>query len=565
MSSDDSIPPAVLRQRRRYEALGVALNRSSGMKSWFKVLFILALISGIPAIILLSDPLKDALTTTYQMIIIGSRLFIIIITLYFLMQIMPEVYTAKNDFEVKLKEVGFKDPNTNTKEEKQFVYRKVIFNILKIVILVASFFGLFLVGSRDNYGFIIGNQILYLLVIIGFLLTMKFWSSKGPEYSPRMGGRNVILVIIPGAVLWGLEVLLDFFSFLSEPRFHFNTMLISWGIMYPFMLVFILAAVIFTSKRTVRERMVIQEAREMEFKRKESFIDDKRIHSRAFFGFQTRWNEFTQIFRRKETEKIKNIDKKPNEKVVKGIWIALFASFIPFVFILPWNFFPHDGIVIFGALMVAYQYSMLKYERHEIEVISEPEIDETITPTEIRKPEFATGTLKWILIPVILFVVAVYLIGGVITGGILTTSNEVLILAFTWISVLIVIPLSIQIISNIKTSADENRTQDNLIMHRNVLILILILELVLIGGSVIGNLIGSLLFVEIIPLTTILLQATIIGVLTIIPLIYQFIVPKLNDQNYKIFNIGTFIVVALVDAGIIVWFIFNIIVRFFFT
>ncbi len=563
MSSDDSIPPAVLRQRRRYEALGVALNKSSGMKSWFKVLFILALVSGIPAIILLSDPLKDGLTTAYQMIIIGSRIFIIIITLFLLMKIMPEVYTAKNDFDMKLKEVGYKDPNTNTKEEKQFVYRKLIFTVLKIVILVASFFGLFLAGSRDNYGFIIGNQILYLLIIVGFLLTMKFWSSSGPENSPRMGGRNIIQVIIPGAVLWGLEIFLEFFSFLSEPRFHFNTLQISWGIMYPFILLFILIAVIYTSKRTVRERMVLQEARETEFKRKESFIDDKKFYSRAFFGFQTRWNEFVQIFRKKDTEKVKNIDKKPNEKVVKGIWITLFATFIPFVFILPWNFFPHDGIVIFGALMVAYQYSMIKYDRIEIEVISEPERDETITPTEIRKPEFVSGTLRWILIPMILFMVAVYLIGGVITGGILTTYNEMLILTFTWISVLIVVPLSIQIISNIKNSADENRTKENVEMHRNSLILILILVLVLIVGSIVGNLIGSLLHVEIIPLTTILLQATIAGVLIIIPLVYQFVIPKLTDQNYKIFNIGTFVVVALADVGILVWFIFGIILRYF--
>jgi hypothetical protein len=564
MTSEESIPPAVLRQRRRYEALGVALNRSSGMRSWFKVLFILALVSGIPAIILLGDPLKDGSTTAYQMIIIGSRIFIIIITLYLLMKIMPEVYTAKNDFEMKLKEVGYKDPNTNTKEENQFVYRKIIFTFLKIVILVASFFGLFLAGSRDNYGFIIGNQILYLLLIVGILLTMKFWSSNGPENSPRMGGRYIIQVFIPGAILWGLEVFLEFFSFLSEPRFHFNTLQISWGIMYPFILIFILVAVIYTSKRTVRERMVLQEAREMEFKRRESFIEDKRFYSRAFFGFQTRWNEFTQIFRRKDTEKVKDIDKKSNEKIVKAIWITLFVTFIPFVFILPWNFFPHDGIVIFSALMVAYQYSMIKYNRLEIEVISEPERDEKITPTEIRKPDFISGTLRWILVPTMLFIVAVYLIGGVITGGILTRNNEMLILAFTWISVLIVIPLSIQIISNIKNSADENRTKENVGMHRNSLILILILELVLIVGSLVGNLVGSFaLDVEIIPLATILLQATIVGVLIVIPLIYQFVVPKLNDQNYKMFNIGTFIVVALADAGIFVWFIFSIIVRFF--
>jgi len=565
MSSEDSIPPAVLRQRRRYEALGVALNRSSGMKSWFKVLFVIALVTGIPAILLLSDPLKDSLTITYQIVIIGSRIFLIIITLFLLSRIMPEVYTARNDFEMKLKEVGYKDSKTNTKEEKQFVYRKIIFNALKIVILIVSFFGLFLVTSRDNYGFIIGNQILYLLVVVGFLLTMKFWSSKGPDYSPRLGGRYIILALIPGAALWALEVILEFFSFMTNPRFHFNTLQISWGIMYPFMLIFIIIAVAYTTKKTVREKIALQEARELEFKRKESFIEDKRFYSRAFFGFQTRWNIFTQIFRRKDVEKVKDIDKKPNEKVIKSIWITLFVTFIPFVFIIPWNFFPHDGIVIFGALMIAYQYSMIKYERIEIDVISEPEIDESISPTEIRKPTFSTNTLRILILPIILFVVAVYLIGGVITGGILTSYNEMLILAFTWISVLIVIPLSIQIIANIKTSAEENRTKENISMHRNVLILILILEIVLIVGSVVGNLVGAALQVEIIPLTTILLQLTICGVLTIIPLIYQFVVPKLDDNNFKIFNIGTYIVIALADAGIIVWFIFNIIVKFFFT
>ena len=165
MSNLDTSDESLILQRKRYEALGAALNKSSSMKSWFKVLFATTLIFGIPTIILLSDPLKDTLTIVYQMVIFGFRIVIIAMCILLFSRMTTKLYTAKNDSDKKLEEIGYKDAKTNTKEEKTFLTRNVVYTFLKVLIFISTAFGIFLVSSRDNYGYIIGQQALYLVVV----------------------------------------------------------------------------------------------------------------------------------------------------------------------------------------------------------------------------------------------------------------------------------------------------------------------------------------------------------------------------------------------------------------
>ncbi|MHA1514613.1 MAG: hypothetical protein ACTSPF_03660, partial [Candidatus Heimdallarchaeaceae archaeon] len=160
MSNSDSIKDNLVLQRKRYEALGASLNRSSGMKSAFKVLFATTLIFGLPTVILLSNPLKDNVTIVYQMIIFGSRILIIAMCLLLFSRITSEIYTAKNDSDKKMAELGYKDAKTNTKEERVLLTRTTVYTILKLLVFLATFFGLFLFSSRDNYGYIIGQQVI---------------------------------------------------------------------------------------------------------------------------------------------------------------------------------------------------------------------------------------------------------------------------------------------------------------------------------------------------------------------------------------------------------------------
>ncbi len=556
MTSAEGLPSTIIRERKRYEKLGFALNKAASIKTWLKVLFATTLIFGLPSLPLLSDQLKDGTTFLYQVVIFGFRILLIAMILFLALKITPQLYTAKNDLDIKLEEIGFKDPNTNTKEESRIINRNVVFTVMKMLILIASGIGVFLVGSRDNYGYIIGQEIIYVVLIFGLALTFRFWSAKEPKNSPRLGGRNLVLVFLPLLYLLGLEVIIDFFSVTSEPRFHFNTLQITWGLMYPFMFIFILIAVLISSKKTIREKITMQDARIAEFRRRETLLEDKGFFAQMKYNSKTSWNKFTQVFFRRETAEKRDVDKRPNEILVKSIWITLFAIFIPFGLLLPWNLFPHDGLLVLAALVVGYQYSMIKFDRAEVDVLSQPDKNEEIEPPEIRTASLATNTTRLILLPTVVFVIAEYLISGVM-------SNPLVVIGFTWISLLLVIPISIQLITYINVNTKENRTLENIRMHRNLMVILVLVQLILMMGSVVGRYMGQTLGVEFfIPKIAIIMQAMLLFVLLIVPIVYQYILPKLDDKQFKAVRIGFYLLIALLNVVILAWFIIDILSTF---
>ena len=556
MTSAEGTSSTVIRQRKRYEKLGFALNKAGSIKTWLKVLFATTLILGLPTLPLLTDPLKDGTTTLYHVVIFGFRILIIAMILFLTLKITPQMYTAKNDLDIKIEEIGYKDANTNTKEERQLVNRNLIFTAMKIIVLVASGLGMFLVGSRDNYGYIIGQEIIYVILVVGLGLTYKFWISKDPDYSPRLGGRNLVLVFLPLLYLLGLEVIIDFFSVLSEPRFHYNTLQVTWGLMYPFIFIFILIAVLISTKKTIREKITMQDARLAEFKRRESLLEDKGFFAQFSYSTKTAWNKFTQIFFRRDTVEKRDLDKKPNEILVKSMWIALFAVFIPFGLILPWNLFPHDGLLILAALIIGYQYSMVKYDRKEIDVLSQPEKNEEIEPPEIRTNTLTSTTTRLVILPLVVFIIAEFLMSGII-------ANPLAVVGFTWITLLLVIPISIQLITYINANTKNNRTEDNVRMFRNSMIILTIIEVVLLIGSIVGRYLGLSLGVEFfIPKIAIFIQATLLFVLLLVPITYLYIIPKLDDKQFKIVRIALYVLIAILNVAILAWFILDILSAF---
>ena len=561
MSISDTIPPAVSAQRKRFEALGIAVNKASSIRGWLTALFYTTLIFGLPSIALLADPLKDSVSITYHIIIYGFRVLIIAMTIFMVSRITTEMYTAKNDLDMKLKEIGYKDSKTNSKEETRYLYNNAIFSLLKIVILVGSAIGLFLLGSRDNYGYIIGHQIIFVFIIFSLILTSKFWLSKKPDYSPRLGGRFIVLVFLPSIIIWGLETVFDFFSILTNPRFHYNVLQISWGIVYPFIFLFLLVAVLITTRKTKRERMNLQEARIAEFSRKETFVQEKGRFYRARYSLSLSWNRFTQFFFR-DQQKEKNMDKKPNIILVKSIWITLFITFIPFGFMIPWNLFPQDGILIIMALMISYQYSMIKYDRMEIDVISEPEKDESIEPLPIRTTDLMNITMRIILLPTVIFIIAQYLMSSVITSGVLSAQNEMVTTGFTWISVLLVIPLSIQLIFHLNVNTKTNRSHENVRMYRKSIFFIFGIEIMLLAGTVVGRYLGRVLGYDIFPPFAIIMQSIFIIALVVIPLVFLYVIPNLTDEQYQIARIITYTLLALINVAILALFITNVLSYF---
>jgi hypothetical protein len=563
MSNLDSIDESLILQRKRYEALGTALNKSSSMRSWFKVLFATTLIFGIPTVILLSDPLKDSLTILYQMIIFGFRILIIAMSLLLFARITPQLYTAKNDSDKKLEEIGYKDKNTNTKEERTLLTRNVLFTILKILIFISTFLGMFLISSRDNYGYIIGQQAVYLAVLFIIILTIKFWASRKPDYSPRLGGRLMMLAFVPALYFWGLETIIGFFGVISDSRFHHNILQISYGLIYPFAFLFLLIAVLYTTRKTIREKQSIQKAREADFDRRAGFIEEKNPFSRMIYQIQLSFNKMGRTITRTE-QKEKNIDKKPNILIVKAMWLTIFITFFGFAFIIPWNMFPHDGILLAGAAMIAYQYSMVKYERDEIQVLAEAEKDETIDPPAIRTKELLTSTTRYIMLPTMIFIVIQLIMNGVLTDGVFTASNLQLVLSLTWVTALIVIPLSIHIVYKIVQNIKDNRTMANMGMYVRGLLLILIFELVLFGVTV-GALVGAFYGYDfqLINFIALLLQATFIVVLIVLPILFQLIATKVQEKGFRILTISSYVLLGLINAGIFTGFILHILQLFF--
>ncbi len=549
-STTDSI--AVIEQRKRFEALGSAINKADGMSNWLKVLVAFTLIFGLPTIAMLVDPAKDSTIVMYEIISFAFRILIIALILYLTSKITREIYTASNDYDKKIAEIGFKDSSTNLLEEKKLMNHNIMYTIIKILVILASFLGIFMVGSRFVPTYITGQLIVYLMIIVCLGLTFKFWYGRNSEESPRMGGRKLVQILIPIFFFLTVEVVLDFFSILSEARFRINALQLSWGIVYPFLFLFLLIAILITTKKTPREKISLQEAKVAEFRRRETHIQDKNRIKKAFFSMKVSWNKFTNFLIPRDPTKKKNLDKKPSKVLVQSIWITLFITVIPFAFIVTWSLFPHDGLLCIAALMISYQYSMIKYERHEIDVISEPKRDESIKPTEIRQPAMIKNTLIMLLLPTFIFITIQYLISGIIIGETLTVSTEMMVIGFTWVSALIVLPISYQLYIKIKSNIDIDRSENNVSMYRRGLIQVLIIEIAMIlfslGGHFFASMFVSYDFIQWLAMG---LQLLFVSALIVLPLIFLYVVPKLSDEGYKIAKISTITIISIINVAIL--------------
>ncbi len=539
---------ALIRQRKRFDALGSALKRASSMTTMFKVMFATTLIFGLPTLILLSNPLKDGTTFGIQLLVYSSRILLIALALFLLARVTPEVYAAKNDMRFKIEEVGYQKADTNTNDEKNLIIRKMSYSILKILVFISTGFGLFLIGSRVNYGYIIGQQAMYLAIIVIIATTFNFWKSKKPDYSPRLGGRLIILTFIPATYFWTMEVIINFFSVVSESNIRYNYTQSSFAFIYPFVFLFLLIAVLITTKKTIREKTVLQNAREEEFKRMSNFIDEKSIIRRMKYKYDMWWNKVSQKLAPK-TKKV-DLDKKPSLILVNSIWLTLFITIIGFAFMIPWNMFPQDALLFVSILMISYQFSMIKYEREEIEVLFESEKSEE-TSVPIRTNELPTITLRLVLIPTIIFIIAQYVISGVLSGGVFTIDNRMVILLITWIAVLIVIPTSTQLIFLISQEMKNNREFKNVKMYFTMLIYLLVYELILYVLTVVSLFIALQLDFQFIHYTALILQAIIVVVMVIIPIIFIVISLKVDEKGYKILQICTWILIGLIGSIII--------------
>lgn len=564
MTSPEPDSIAISKQRRRFEALGNAINKADGISSWLKVLMALTLIFGLPTIALLADPAKDSTITTYQLIIFASRILIVAMILYIISKITREVFTASSDYEIKLQEIGFKDSNTNTQEEKKLMNYKIIYTIISVLVILASFIGVFMVGSRFVATYITGQLIVYIIVVVCLGLTFKFWYKRNSEESPRMGGRKLVQILMPIFFFLAIEVIIDFFGILSEARFRFNALQLSWGIIYPFILLFLIIAILITTKKTPREKISLQDAKVADFKRRETHIHDKNKIKQAFFSMKVSWNKFANIIVPRDPTKKKNLDRKPSKALVQSIWATLFITVVPFAIIATWSLFPQDGLLCIGALIISYQYSMIKYDRYEIDVIAEPIKDESIKPTEIRQPAMINNAIIMLLLPTIIFITIQYLISGVIIGDVLSESTEMVVVGFTWVSALIVLPISYQLFYKIKNNTDIDRSEENISMYRRGLVQILIVEIVLILCSIGGHFFVSI-FVdyEFIQWVAMGLQLVFVAALIILPLIFLYVVPKLSDHGYKIAKISTIIIITMINVAILVLFFVNIIIGYF--
>ncbi len=549
MKTADTSRDALISQRKRFEALGNALKKASSMTSWFKVMFACTLIFGIPTLILLSNPLKDSTTFTIQFLVFGSRIFMIALALFLLSRVTPQLYTAKNDFNMKIEEVGYQQADSNTKEEQKFILKNMFYSILKILVFIASGFGLFLISSRVNYGYIIGQQAMYLAVLVILAMTFAFWSNSKPDYSPRLGGRLIVLSFVPATYFWTLEIIIGFFRIISEPNLRYNYTQSSYGFVYPFVFLFLVIVVLITTKKTIREKTTLQEAREEEFQRVSTFIEEKNLLRRAKYKYDIWWNQLTQKISPKSKDR--DIDKKPSIILVNSLWISLFISILIFAFVIPWNMFPQDAMLFVSVLMISFQYSMIKYEREEIEVISEPVKNEEIEPPTIRTKELPVVTLRLILLPTVIFIISQYVMSGVLSSGYFTTENKMVIMLITWISVLIVVPTSVQLIFLISKNMKTNRELKNVKMYLTSFIYLLGFELLLYIITVISLFAALQYNFQLIDPSALILQAIIIVVMLLIPIAFILIALKVDDKGFRILQICTWVLITLISLIIL--------------
>ena len=152
--------------------------------------------------------------------------------------------------------------------------------------------------------------------------------------------------------------------------------------------------------------------------------------------------------------------------------------------------------MIFAALIVSYEYSQLKYNRYNLDVIYESEKDEEILPTQIRTQSIIDSAYRGIMIVSVIFIIAQFLLSGILTVGDLSKANIFALKAFTWMSALIVLPVVMQTMILLQRNTDENRSYKNLDLYKKSLMYILVIEVFIIIAAVIGSLIGQSLGFE---------------------------------------------------------------------
>ncbi|MHA1687118.1 MAG: hypothetical protein ACTSYD_12065 [Candidatus Heimdallarchaeaceae archaeon] len=562
MSSLDSVPSHIVAQRKKFEIMGATLNRGESLRSWFKALLIVSLIFGIPTIPLLADVLKDQIIYIYQALIFGFRFLLLVFLFHWTSKITSYITGAKNDFELKLRAIGYQNKATNTKDEIRLARYNFIYRFMQFLISLDIILGLFMLSGRTNYGYIVGQMVIYGIVIVLLLTTIKFWFTKGSPDSPRMGGKVLVQMFIPTMFAFCVELMLDFFFVASEPNFHHNVLQLGWGLVYPFAFLFILIAVQITTKKTKRERLKLEQAWLAEYQKKQRFIHERNFFVRMFVIFQSYWHQFLSLFRKIPEKTEKDLDKKPSEALVKSIWISLFVTIIPIGFLVPWIMFPYDGIMLVIALITAYVYSMTKYERYKLDVLTE--VEQTLTETtEIRTIQFSNKIFYSVSIPTLVFIFAQLVFNGILTKGLYDEYKMMVIRGFTWIALLASIPISIQMVYLITKATDENREKGNLKLFVSINLLFLGITSLVLIGTIISYLVALKLDIAFVILKSVWMYILLMWTTNILPLLYLVIVPKLNEQRYKIAKIGYIILMVLTDLGILLWFLFDILITHF--
>ncbi|UJG41654.1 MAG: hypothetical protein K9W45_04105 [Candidatus Heimdallarchaeum aukensis] len=563
MSTLDEVPQELIEQRLRYEALGLSINTGNKIASWLKVLYTFCLIILLPTLLLLSDPLKDNVTYMYQALGIGFRILLASMIIYFISKIAPLLYAAKNDYNKLLSTVGYNDPEKNTKDEVQLVRRKFVIDYIYLISLISVLLSVFVVNNRNNIAFIIGHEVIVFVILVGLILIWKFWLYKDSTKVPFLGGRLLVLSFIPLVTVWGIEIFIEFFSTLSKPRFDFNRLQLTYSLVYPIVFILISVAVLISTKKTKREKLALRKEKDYEITRKSKFIEDKNVLSKAFFKIETTIYKIKSTFRKEMDEQKleKKLDKKPSYILVQSIWIALILSFIPLSILISWNLFPHDGIFMIVSVITAYVYSMVKYHRYDIDVIGYIEKKAEKEPPLLRKPEISSQLFQSLSLVSVVFIVAIMIVGPIITKGDYSGFNGMIVTAFSWISVILSFPLSIRLMYFLKQGFDETRRKEDTALPLQTLLPILIMELALVIGMFAAHIYVPNFGIQFLANISFYLILLIIFLVLVIPISYILVVPfAKDDKQYQIITIGFYALLFCSIMGSFVWFIFDVII-----
>lgn len=563
MSTLDEVPQELIEQRLRYEALGVSINTGNKIASWLKVLYTFCLVLLLPTVLLLSDPLKDSVTYMYQALGFGFRILLASMVIYFISKIAPLLYAAKNDYNKLLSIVGYNDPEKNTKDEVQLVRRKFVIDYIYLIALISILLSVFVVNNRNNVAFIIGHEVIIFVILVGLILIWKFWMHKDSAKVPFLGGRLLVLSFIPLVTVWGVEIFIEFFTILSKPRFDFNRLQLTYSLVYPIAFILISIAVLITTKKTKREKLALRKEKDYELSRKSKFIEDKNVFNKLLFKIETTIYTIKSLFQKEvdEAKLEKKLDKKPSYILVQSIWMSLILSFIPLSFMISWNLFPHDGIFMIVSLVTAYVYSMIKYHRYDIDVIGYIEKKSEKEPPALRKPEIASQLFQSLSLVSVVFIVAIMIVGPIITKGDYSGFNGMIVTAFSWISVILSFPLSIRLLYFLNKGFDETRKKSDTALPLQTLVPILIMELALVVGMFVAHLYVPNFGIEFLANISFYLILLIIFLVLVIPISYVIVVPYVkDDKQYRLVTIGFYALLFLSIMGSFVWFIFDVVV-----